>query len=141
MTVPQFRRWLEEKIAWLQDYPSEERIEEDREYAKDFIDEAYGYAVALKLPEAAAACRPGPVTVRLLECLNAIPGQEADTFTVEEVAQKLGVSKGAIYERCRDGRMPCTRIGNRIVITPEQLADYQRGNQQQESLAGLRHLS
>lgn len=44
-TTAQFRRWLEEKIAWLQDCPSEERLQEDHEYAKGFVDEAYDYAV------------------------------------------------------------------------------------------------
>ena len=82
--------------------------------------------------------KPGPVIVRLLEALNAIL-DKSDTYSVKQAAVHLGVSKEAIYERCGDGRMPCTRIGTRIVITPEQLASYQ--SEPEQPAAGLRHLS
>ena len=38
------------------------------------------------------------------------------TFTVEETAQLLGLSRGLAYEAVRNGEIPSIRIGRRILI-------------------------
>jgi len=43
--------------------------------------------------------------------------QENLTMTVEEVAAALHISRGLAYEAARDGRLPCIRIGKRLLIS------------------------
>jgi excisionase family DNA binding protein len=38
------------------------------------------------------------------------------TYTVDEVAQLLRLSRGAAYERVRDGSIPAERMGRRWLI-------------------------
>lgn len=38
------------------------------------------------------------------------------TFTVEEVAQKLGISRASAYQGVASGEIPSIRIGRRILI-------------------------
>jgi excisionase family DNA binding protein len=41
---------------------------------------------------------------------------QPDTMSVEEVANRLGISRNGTYEACRRGEIPNLRIGRRIVI-------------------------
>lgn len=41
---------------------------------------------------------------------------ERRTLTVPEVAQMLGISRGAAYKAARSGELPAVRIGDRFVI-------------------------
>jgi len=107
-------------------------------YAQGFIDEAYQHAVDLRLPECVAACKPGPMTIRLLECLNAIPEpQDKQVYSLEEAALRLGVSRRTV-SRLRDaGELEFNRIRRRVTITAKQLADYQeQKSEASESLFG-----
>ena len=38
------------------------------------------------------------------------------TFTVEEAAQKIGISRAKAYECVRSGEIPSVRIGRRLVV-------------------------
>jgi excisionase family DNA binding protein len=38
------------------------------------------------------------------------------TYTVEEAAALLGVSRETAYEGCRDGQIPSIRIGKRVLV-------------------------
>ncbi len=38
------------------------------------------------------------------------------TYTVPEVAELLGVSKGLVYKMCDDGRLPTIDAGRRRVV-------------------------
>jgi excisionase family DNA binding protein len=38
------------------------------------------------------------------------------TFTVEEAAKLLGVSRGSAYEAVRRGELPSIRVGKRILV-------------------------
>ncbi len=38
------------------------------------------------------------------------------THTVDEVAEKLGLSRGATYEGVRKGYIPSIRIGRRLLV-------------------------
>lgn len=48
--------------------------------------------------------------------------QENLTMTVEEAAAALNISRGLAYEAARDGRLPCIRIGKRLLISRRGLA-------------------
>ncbi len=138
MNIPQFKRWLEQKIEYVQTFPDEARNPDDRIQIKGFINEAYQHAVALRLPEAAAACRKGPATIRLIECLNVIP-QPTDKgiYSLEEAAERLGVSRRTVSRLIDNGELECTRIGRRVTITAKQLGDYQElKSEASESLFG-----
>ena len=45
---------------------------------------------------------------------------ERMTYTVDEVAQVLGVSRGIAYEQVRGGEIPARRLGKRWVIPKTQ---------------------
>ena len=40
------------------------------------------------------------------------------TYTVEEAATALGISRGLAYEMVREGRLPALRLGQRRLIIP-----------------------
>ncbi|MDP9369376.1 MAG: helix-turn-helix domain-containing protein [Chloroflexota bacterium] len=42
---------------------------------------------------------------------------ERQTLTVEEVAAKLGISRGTAYGAVRTGEIPALRIGRRYIIS------------------------
>jgi excisionase family DNA binding protein len=48
-----------------------------------------------------------------------------EAMTVVDVAKRLGVSKETIYKLCNENVMPHCRVGRRISISPQQLAEYQ----------------
>lgn len=41
---------------------------------------------------------------------------ERIVFTVEEAREKLGISRGLMYEALRRGEIPSIRVGRRILI-------------------------
>jgi excisionase family DNA binding protein len=41
------------------------------------------------------------------------------TYTVEEAARELGISRSTAYECVRTGELPCLRFRRRIVIVAE----------------------
>ena len=43
------------------------------------------------------------------------------TLTVVEVAKALGVSRDTAYGACRDGTIPCIKLGRRVVVPAEAL--------------------
>ena len=47
--------------------------------------------------------------------------QENLTMTVEEAATALNISRSLAYEAARDGRLPCIRIGRRLLISRRAL--------------------
>jgi len=44
------------------------------------------------------------------------------TMTVEEAAAALKISRGLAYEAARDGRLPCIRIGRRLLVSRRALS-------------------
>ena len=47
--------------------------------------------------------------------------QSNRVYTVEEAAAQLRVSSWTVYQRVKDRLWPCTRMGRKIVFTPEQI--------------------
>lgn len=46
---------------------------------------------------------------------------ERSTLTVEEIAKYIGISKEQIYLMVREKRIPCFRIGRRILFKRESI--------------------
>jgi excisionase family DNA binding protein len=42
--------------------------------------------------------------------------QGQDVYTVEEVAERLGISRSLAYQAVKEGEIPTRKIGRRIVI-------------------------
>lgn len=131
MTIPQFRRWLEAKIAYLQDFPDGARHPDDHIEIRGLIDDAYNHAVELGLPECAEACKPGPVRIRLLECLRAIPA--SDVLTPPEIADWLATSPETVLGWIKSGQLKASNLatGNRprYAILPDDLAAFLKSRQ------------
>lgn len=49
------------------------------------------------------------------------------TYTVDEVAYLLNLSRGVTYECLRDGTIPAERVGRRWVISRRRLHDWLDG--------------
>lgn len=45
-------------------------------------------------------------------------------LSTEEVAQYLGVSKRDVYNLCKEGKIPCTKIGQHWRIHREKLEQW-----------------
>lgn len=50
-------------------------------------------------------------------------GNERLTYTVEEVASLLGVSRSAAYQAVRTGELPSIRLGQRIIIPKKKIEE------------------
>ena len=148
--MPCFRTYVEKKIRDVESclaLPSEETDWElIMPYCRSVLADVQKKATITGVPGAVEACRlSGRINIQdvrcmLAECLEACPSEKGDgAISVPQAAKQLGVSKELVYAMCRDGRMPCTKIGRRIVITLEQLASYQSASL--ASAGPLRHLS
>jgi excisionase family DNA binding protein len=45
------------------------------------------------------------------------------TYTIDEAARLLGISRNSAYEAARRGELPVIRLGRRILIPRSRLAD------------------
>lgn len=59
-----------------------------------------------------------------------------DLLGVTEVAGYLGVNHVTVYRWCREGRLPCLKVGKSWRIRREALEDFLRGSERPASLAG-----
>ena len=134
MTIPQFKKWLQQKIEYVQAFPDEARNPDDHIQIQGFIDEAYEHAVDLRLPDAAAACQPGPVAVRLLECLNAIP-ETKTVLTPPEIAEQLTTAPETVIGWIKSGQLKGANLATdhrpRYVVEPDDLAAFLTSRQPQ----------
>jgi excisionase family DNA binding protein len=59
-----------------------------------------------------------------------------DLLSVEAVAEYLGVGPVTIYRWCREGRLPCLKIGKSWRVRGEALEDFLRRGERSASLVG-----
>src|SRR5215218_1112738 len=59
-----------------------------------------------------------------------------DLLGTEEVAGYLGVGQVTIYRWCREGALPCLKIGNRWRIRRQALEEFIRSSERSETLTG-----
>ncbi len=61
---------------------------------------------------------------------------QKDLLSVEEIAAYLGVGPVTIYRWCREGRLPCLKIGKSWRIRREALEDFLRQGERSATLVG-----
>lgn len=65
-----------------------------------------------------------------------LPADKKDILGVEEVAEYLGVGTVTVYRWCREGRLPCLKIGKFWRIRREALEDFLSRGERPTSLVG-----
>jgi excisionase family DNA binding protein len=152
MNSDNFRRWLQKQSLRLKQLGERGELDlSDYEEAAEIVQEARQRALDLHLAEVheAGAIRSGPLSVELARStlsrmIQALPDPDQRSsdgpLSVEQVAVRLGVSKGKVYELCRSRVLPHDRVGTRIVITTEQLKAYQQANRSPVAGPTFRHL-
>lgn len=68
--------------------------------------------------------------------MDAEHGDRDDLLGVTEIAGYLGVGQVTVYRWCRDGRMPCVKVGRRWRIRRGALSDFLRRGERPASLVG-----
>jgi excisionase family DNA binding protein len=61
---------------------------------------------------------------------------QKDLLSVEEIAAYLGVGPVTIYRWCREGRLPCLKIGKSWRVRREALEDFLRQGERSATLVG-----
>lgn len=59
-----------------------------------------------------------------------------DLLDVEDVSEHLGVGRVTIYRWCREGRLPCMKVGKSWRIRRDALEDFLRSSEMPTTLAG-----
>src|SRR5829696_2430319 len=59
-----------------------------------------------------------------------------ELLDTEEVAEYLGVGQVTVYRWCREGSLPCLKIGRRWRVRREALAEFLRKSERSETLTG-----
>jgi excisionase family DNA binding protein len=130
MTLPQYRRWLTERLKEAEPLDSPSELESPCAVAVEATKrlgllglgrgDLHDRAQLVDSPQSCASI--------LIDCLAALPqdpNAPSPAMSVVEAAGVLGVSKETVYRLCSDQQLAHSRIGARITITPQQLADYQ----------------
>lgn len=52
-----------------------------------------------------------------------------ETYTVEQVAEQLGVSVRTIREYVREGKIKAVKVGNKYIISEDNFRDFVNGKQ------------
>ena len=63
-------------------------------------------------------------------------GQGIDLLGAEDVAGMLGVKESTIWRWCREGRLPCLKVGKRWRVRREALEDFLRERERSSTLVG-----
>jgi excisionase family DNA binding protein len=61
---------------------------------------------------------------------------EKDMLNVEDVAGYLGVGPVTVYRWCREGRLPCLKVGKHWRVRRESLEDFLRRSERPRTLVG-----
>lgn len=70
------------------------------------------------------------------EEMSGIPGKKKDLLDVAEVAAYLGVGSVTVYRWCREGRLPCLKIGKSWRIRREALEGFLSRGERSMTLVG-----
>jgi excisionase family DNA binding protein len=62
--------------------------------------------------------------------------QETELLGAEEVAGLVGVKETTVYKWCKEGKLPCLKVGKRWRIRREALENFLKGSERQVTLAG-----
>ena len=62
--------------------------------------------------------------------------KKEELLGVEEVAEYLGLVPATVYRWCREGRLPCLKIGRNWRVRPEALEDFLENGERPKTLEG-----
>ena len=62
--------------------------------------------------------------------------QEKELLGAEDVAELVGVKETTVYKWCKEGKLPCLKVGKRWRIRREALEDFLKGSERPVTLAG-----
>ena len=68
--------------------------------------------------------------------VDRVSGAQKDLLGVEEVSEYLGVGPVTVYRWCREGRLPCLKVGKSWRIRREALEDFLRQGERPSTLTG-----
>jgi excisionase family DNA binding protein len=68
--------------------------------------------------------------------VDRVSGAQKDLLGVEEVSEYLGVGPVTVYRWCREGRLPCLKVGKSWRIRREVLEDFLRQGERPSTLTG-----
>lgn len=68
--------------------------------------------------------------------MNEGRGDRDELLGVPEVAGYLGVGQVTVYRWCRDGRLPCVKVGRKWRVRRGAISDFLRRGERPETLAG-----
>ena len=63
-------------------------------------------------------------------------GEGGDLLDVDGVSERLGVGRVTVYRWCREGRLPCMKVGKSWRVRREALEDLLRSSEMPTSLSG-----
>ncbi len=66
----------------------------------------------------------------------AAPTEQKELLGAEDVAEMVGVKETTVYKWCKEGKLPCLKVGKRWCVRREALEDFIKGSQHQVTLAG-----
>ena len=67
---------------------------------------------------------------------SAMRTQQTELLGAEEVAGLIGVKETTVYKWCKEGKLPCLKVGKRWRIRREALEDFLKKSELQVTLAG-----
>lgn len=70
------------------------------------------------------------------DVVDVLSGGMGDLLGVEEVAGYLGVGRVTVYRWCREGRLPCLKVGKSWRIRREALEDFLKRGERPSTLVG-----
>src|SRR4028118_1662944 len=62
--------------------------------------------------------------------------QKTELLGAEDVAGLVGVKETTVYKWCKEGKLPCLKVGKRWRIRREALEDFLKGSERRVTLAG-----
>lgn len=118
-TPSAFAKWLDKEIAYLESIRGDELDDRIGEESRDTVREAGRYASQLGLEEIECVFKVKPLVAKRMLVRYRKQVQTKDDLTVDEVAEKLGVSTQTIRAMVKDGRIAHHRVGRQIRIRAE----------------------
>src|SRR3954454_1197647 len=89
-----------------------------------------------KKPKDARGRRGRKGKIRARKGVGSVAERLEELLGTEEVAEYLGVGQVTVYRWCREGSLPCIKIGRRWRIRRDALAEFVRKSERSETLTG-----
>src|SRR5215218_4381896 len=86
--------------------------------------------------DATANSKGKPGSERERKGVGSVAERLEELLGTEEVAEYLGVGQVTVYRWCREGSLPCIKIGRRWRLRRDALAEFLRRSERSETLTG-----